>query len=101
MRPGPYRFHALIRTEGLTTDQGLRFRISDAEAPARLDVVLGQFTGSSPWSGVEHDLVVSPETRLLQVQVIRQPSMKFDNKIGGTAWIDGLKLEPVGSHPSR
>jgi len=101
VRPGPYRFHAFIRTEGLTTDQGIQFRISDAEAPARMDIVFGQFTGTSSWSGVEQDIVVAPETRLLQVQVIRRPSMKFDNKIGGTAWIDELKLEPLGSHSSR
>ncbi len=24
--------------------------------------------------------------------------MKFDNKIGGTAWIDDLKLEPIIPH---
>jgi hypothetical protein len=24
-----------------------------------------------------------------------QPSQKFDNKIGGVAWIDDLKLEPI------
>jgi len=101
VRPGSYRFHAFIRTQSLTTDQGIRFRIFDAETPARLDVTFGQFTGSSPWAGVEHDLVVSPETRLLQVQVIRRPSMKFDNKIGGTAWIDELKLEPLDSHSSQ
>ena len=34
VRPGTYRFHAFIRTEALTTDQGIRFRISDAEVPA-------------------------------------------------------------------
>ena len=59
VRPGTYRFHAFIRTEALTTDQGIRFRISDAEVPARLDEVFGQFTGSSPWSSVDHDLVVA------------------------------------------
>lgn len=101
VRPGSYRFHALIRTEGLTTDQGLRFRISDAEASARLDVVLGQFTGTSSWSAVERDLVIGPLTSLLRVEVIRQPSMKFDNKVGGTAWIDELKLEPLGGHSER
>jgi hypothetical protein len=100
VKPGPYRFRAFIRSEGLTTDQGLRFRISDAEAPARLDVIFGQFTGTRPWSGVEHDFVVSPETRLLQVQVIRMPSLKFDNKVGGTAWIDELRLEPIGNRSS-
>ena len=99
VRSGPQRFHASIRTEGMTTDQGIRFRICDAELPARLDVVFGQFTGTMPWSPVEQALAVPPQTRLLRVQVIRQPSMKFDNKVTGTAWIDELRLEPV-SQPS-
>jgi hypothetical protein len=92
---GPQRFHASIRTEGLTTDQGIRFRICDAESPARLDVIFGQFTGTMPRSPVEQDLAVPPQTKLLRVQVIRQPSMKFDNKVSGTAWIDEIRLEPV------
>jgi hypothetical protein len=96
---GPHRFHASIRTEGLTTDQGIRFRICDAESPARMDVIFGQFTGTTTWSAVEQDLVVPPQTRLLRIQVIRQPSMRFDNKVSGTAWIDELRLEPIG-HPS-
>ena len=101
VKPGPYRFHAFIRSEGLTTDQGIRFRICDAEAPARLDVIFGQFTGTGPWSAVEYDLIVSPETRLLRVQVIREPSLKFDNKVAGTAWIAELRLEPMGNRSSR
>jgi hypothetical protein len=98
---GIYRFHGFIRTDGLSTDQGIRFRISDAEVPPRLDLVFGQFTGTRPWSGVEQDLVVPPATRLLQVQVIRGRSLKFDNKVGGTAWIDELKLEPISIHSPR
>jgi hypothetical protein len=101
VRPGTYRFHAVIRTETLTTDQGIQFRISDAEVPARLNEVFGQFTGSSPWSSVDHDFVVAPNTRLLRIEVIRQPSMKFDNKVAGTAWIDQLKLEPITPHSPR
>ena len=97
--PGPYRLHASIRTEGLTTDHGIRFRISDAELLARLDVIFGQFNGTMPWSPVEQDLAVPSQTKLLRVQVIRQPSVKFDNKVSGIAWIDELKLEPIG-HPS-
>jgi tetratricopeptide (TPR) repeat protein len=98
VRPGTYRFHAFIHTDALTTDQGIRFRIADAEVPARLDDVFGQFTGSSPWSSINHDLVVAPTTKILRIEVIRQPSMKFDNKVAGTAWIDQLKLEPITLH---
>ena len=60
-------------------------------------MVFEQFTGSMPWSLVERDLTVPPQTRLLQIQVVRQASMRFDNKVGGTAWIDDLRLEPLNS----
>jgi hypothetical protein len=101
VQPGTYRFHSFIRTEALTTDQGIRFRIFDAEAPARFDEVFGQFIGSTSWSSVDHDVVVGPNTRLLGIEMIRQPSMKFDNKVGGTAWIDQLKLVPITPHSPR
>jgi hypothetical protein len=93
VKPGPYRFQAMIRTEGVTTDEGLRFRIADAEVPSRLDLVFGNFTDTHPWTPVQHDLVVPRATRLLEVQVIRRPSLKFDNKVGGTVWVDALSLE--------
>ena len=89
----------ILMAEGITTDQGIRFQVSDTEVPARLDVIFGQFKGTTPWSPVEQDLAVPPQTNLLRVQVIRQPSMKFDNKVSGTSWIDELRLKPIG-HPS-
>jgi tetratricopeptide (TPR) repeat protein len=96
--PGSYRFHATIRTDSLTTDQGIRFRVLDSETPGRLDVTFGHFTGTNPWSEVEYGLVVPRATRLLQVQVMREASLKFDNKIDGTAWIDDVSLKPAPLH---
>jgi ATP-dependent DNA ligase len=57
-------------------------------------LILGQFNGTKPWTDVEADVVIPSGTRLLQVQAIRQRSLRFDNKIGGTAWIDDLRCEP-------
>ena len=101
LTPGVYRFRAWIRTEGLTTDQGIRVQISDVEEPARLDLTFGHFIGTWPWSSLEQDIVVPPASRLLQVRIIRQPSLRFDNKVAGTAWIDDLRLEPIGNRSSR
>ena len=95
--PGAYRFQACVRTDSITTDEGIRFRIVDAEAPARLDLKTGQFTGTTAWTRIEQRLVVPQKTRMVQVQVVRQPSMNFDNKVGGTAWIDGVKLTRMAS----
>jgi hypothetical protein len=30
--------------------------------------------------------------RLLAVELIRRPSLKFDNKISGTVWVDDVRL---------
>jgi hypothetical protein len=97
VKPGRYRFEAWLRTEGITTDQGIGFRIFDAESPARLDVRTEPVVGTTDWSKEEKSFRVPPQTRLIEIQVIRRASWKFDNKINGTAWIDDLSLLPT--HP--
>lgn len=96
--PGPYRFQAFVRTEEISTDQGIRFRLFDAEAPARFNLETESLTGTNDWKKVEKSFRVPEETKLVRLLLIRQPSLKFDNKIQGTAWIDSVRLER-GSHP--
>jgi hypothetical protein len=92
VRPGCLRFRAGLRTENITTDEGVRFRISDEHG--RLDVVTEDARETSDWRRIEK-LVRAPEgVRRVRVQVIRKPSQKFDNKLGGTAWIDRVELTP-------
>jgi len=95
--PGPYRFEAYIRTLEITTGQGIGFHIFDPETPGRVDVFTGQFTGTNGWTRIERIVSVPPKTRLIQIQVVRQPSLKFDNNISGTAWIDSIRLTPLHS----
>jgi hypothetical protein len=54
----------------MTTDEGIRFRIVDAEAPALLDLTTGQFTGTTAWTRIEQRFVVPQGTRMVQVQVV-------------------------------
>ena len=90
--PGAYRFEAWIRTEEITTDQGIGWRIFDAESPSRLNLDFENRVGTAEWTKLEKTFVVPSETRLLEVQVVRRRSLKFDNKISGTAWIDAVSL---------
>jgi len=93
IRPGRYTFEAHIKTSGLSTDEGIRFRIVDAEASRRLDVLTEQTLGTGDWSEIRKDFTVSAPTRLIEIQAVRRPSLKFDSQIGGTAWVDGLKIK--------
>lgn len=90
--PGAYRLQAMVKIQDITTDQGVRLRILDPEAPGRLDVSTPAMTGSSDWHAIELRVEVRPPTRVVRIEVARQPSLKFDNKIAGTLWLDAVSL---------
>lgn len=93
---GDYQFRAAIKTEGITTDSGLRFEIRDAYDPRRLDRFSENFVGdTSGWVPVEFNFTAGPDTRLVVVGVVRAPSKKLDNLIAGKAWVDDVVLVPV------
>lgn len=93
VKPGGYRFSAMMRTEGITTSEGVGFRILDRENPARLDVRTRALLGTVGWTKVEAVLQAPAGSNLLVVQVFRDQSTKFDNRIQGTVWIGDVKLE--------
>lgn len=95
--PGPFLFQAWVRTRDLTTDQGVGFRIFDPADPARLECWTDQLTGTNNWTLVESTIRVPPGTTLLEIQVVRKKSRKFDNKISGVAWIDAVSLTPAAA----
>lgn len=93
--PGKWRAEAFVRTEGLTTDQGLSLHIYDALQPPRLNVSSDNLVGTHDWTRLERLFEVGRRTSLVRIEIGRQPSQKIDNRIAGRAWIDSVKLAPV------
>jgi hypothetical protein len=89
-RPGGYHFEAWIRTSELTTDQGIGFRLVDSSGQMNLQTA--RVIGTHDWTPIHLDFTLSGAVRLLRLEVVRQPSWKFDNKISGKAWIDNVSL---------
>jgi hypothetical protein len=95
-----YHFHALLKTEGITTENGISFLISDPNHGAAV-VATENFTGTHPWTPVDADYTTTPVTHFLSIQVRRAPSRLFDNKLSGTAWIGDVSLTPSdGAEPA-
>jgi hypothetical protein len=90
--PGTYRFSAWLKTDGVTTDEGVRLSIVDAEQSQRLSLETEMVRGTNDWMEMRSDVVVSAHTNLVNVSVCRRPSGKFENKISGTVWIDAVSL---------
>ena len=89
-----YRFHAYIRTESISTEMGMRFLITDPNHLNAVRVQTENLTGSHPWTATDADVVTSPQTHFLLVQLHREQSRMFDNKLFGTIWIADVTLTP-------
>ena len=89
---GAYRFEARMRTQEITSDEGLGFRLFDPEDTRLLDARTRSLAGTHDWTLLSVGFEVRQATRVVEVRVVRTASLKFDNKLGGTVWIDGLVL---------
>ena len=98
VEPGQYEFSAHVKTENLTTDQGVSFRFTDVDDSKRLDAGTPQATGSSGWHVLQHSLTMPAASRLVQIQLVRKPTIKFDNKISGVFETTRLVLRKSESH---
>jgi hypothetical protein len=92
--PGRYRFQAHVRTQDISTDQGVGFRLTSEDAPQPLNVTTDALRGTTEWTLVERMFEAPPGGALTRVSVVRKPSLKFDNLISGTVWIDQVSIRP-------
>jgi len=92
LEPGRYKFSFRMKTEQITTDEGVRIHIFDQPTQAKLNIWTDTATGTQNWKQIETSFDVPPGLQVVRVTVDRKPSGMFDNKIGGTAWINDLKL---------
>jgi hypothetical protein len=91
VQPGTYRFEAHARTANITSDQGIGFRIfsvQDGKPLAETEAL----TGTNDWKRLDTTLEVPRGTSLVSVQLARRRSLRIDNQLTGTAWVDAVKL---------
>jgi tetratricopeptide (TPR) repeat protein len=90
-----YHFRASMRTDEITTEMGLRFLITDENHPDAVNVMTENLVGSNPWKTVTADVVTGPDTHFLAVNLLRQPSRLFENRLSGTVWVCDVYLLPA------
>lgn len=94
VEPGTsYKFEYFMRTQDISTDSGMRFDVVDM-SNNQVILMTPDLTGTKPWTLMQADLRTGPNTHFLDLRVRRLPSQLFDNKLGGTVWIDDVSLTP-------
>ena len=87
-----YRFTGHMRSDGISTDSGPRFQIVDAYDPGTLLASTQNVVGTHSRSEQQAEFTTGEKTRLLLARVARPTSLKLDNKIAGTVWMDRISL---------
>ncbi|MBI5076265.1 MAG: tetratricopeptide repeat protein [Nitrospirae bacterium] len=88
-----YVLRTYIKTDGITTKNGIFIQIQGHNCTgleARTDSVVG----SGYWKEVTVNFEMPASCSAAIVKIRRERSQKLDNKIEGTAWIDGIILKP-------
>ncbi len=91
-----YRLSGWLRSEDVSTDSGVRLFAFDPRDPATTGRPTADVIGTEPWRKLELTLTTGPQTRVLVIGPRRIPSIKLDNKLRGTAWLDDVALAPLG-----
>ncbi|HKI12218.1 MAG TPA: tetratricopeptide repeat protein [Candidatus Acidoferrum sp.] len=95
-----YFFSGWIKTQELTTNQGISFRLRGFGKDSTPPVDSREIHGTAPWTVIDIPWTAGPEIRRVQVCVRRDPSDNPDVRISGNAWVDDVTLVPQSpGHP--
>ena len=104
-----YRLRARVRSERLTTDEGVFVRLRREGRPAQagaspgaglparpaVDVATTAVLGTNPWHEVAQPFCVEGDSGLASLSLERRRSLKFDQLVDGVVWIDDVEVAPV------
>ncbi len=88
-----YSLRTYIKTDGITTKNGVFLQVQGLNCTG-LSVRTDSVVGSGYWKEMPMDFEVPAGCSAAVVMIRRERSQKLDNKIEGTAWIDGIILKP-------
>ena len=101
VKPGRYRFSAVLGSDGLTTDQRPFFQIFDPANSKRLNAELPPIGETTPKTATAYDITIPPGTDAVTIELLRRPSDRFDNKIQGTLHVFEVSLIRLGANEDQ
>jgi hypothetical protein len=96
MESGPYQLDFYLQTKDLTTDQLPYLTIEGFPDATLASARSNFFPATTSWSKVSVPFIANPGCKAVRLSLQRNPSVKFDNQIKGTLWLDGFALHRLG-----
>ncbi len=88
-----YSLRTYIKTDSITTKNGIFMQVQGHNCTG-LEARTDSVAGSGYWHEITVDFEAPASCSAAVIKIRRERSQKLDNKIEGTAWIDGIILKP-------
>jgi len=92
-----YLLTAYVRSQDITSDSGPRLQVQDMVHPRGPNLVSETTVGTTPWHQISLKFCTGPDTKLVQLSVIRVRGRTFPTEITGSFWLDTVVLKALGS----
>ena len=92
-----YLLTAYVRSQDITSDSGPRLQVLDPFHSNGPNVMSETTVGTTPWHQISLKFCTGPDTKLVQLSVIRVRGRTFPTEITGSFWLDTVVLKPLGS----
>jgi tetratricopeptide (TPR) repeat protein len=96
-----YHFSGWVRTQDLTTNSGIGFRIHSVGGPAPSINQTSELHDTNPWTSLEMVWTAGPQVHQASICIMREPSDTPNMNISGTAWVDDVNLVPQSAEPRK
>jgi hypothetical protein len=96
-----YLLTAWVRTQSLTSSEGVRLQIYSYRPPNHEAVRTEQVHGTEPWKQIRMEWVAPAEAKSSLLCVKRNMSDMPGSDIQGAAWIDDVSLVPIDEAPAK
>jgi tetratricopeptide (TPR) repeat protein len=87
-----YQLTAYVRSEGLTSDSGPRWRVVFGGCSNCLVPTSEQTLGTTKWHAVDVTFTTPPETQSVRISFWRPPGRLAPRDISGVVWVDDVSL---------
>jgi len=92
--PDTYRLSFYARSVDLSSDEGPYLEVIDA-INGKVLASTEAIAASTPWQAYQQTLRVEEGTHKLLLRVSRRRSLRLDNRLSGTIWLDGFVLQKI------
>ena len=89
-----YVLTAYVRSQDITSDSGPRLQVVDPIHSNGPNAMGETTVGTTPWHQISLDFCTGPDTKLVELYILRVRGRTYPTEITGSFWIDSIVLMP-------